>query len=237
MAKSARRHRESIRCPAVGGVEAIAEQWIALARQRRELSARHPGILDELELTRDVCVQTDEVQPSIGVVRWCWPQCLVDGQRRTELAAATKNAMETDGRDHIILKRARRQAEIGEALFQSGLVMRVVAVPGIRTPDVRAKWTADTGRVVVKRELIQPPFLRLAGDAGRRVLFELRERLALSRPPNEPRRQRVSRLTIPTGAARHVLPEAAHVLRQLTDDQVGAVSADVPLARRLLREG
>ena len=71
--------------------------------------------------------------------------------------------METDGRDHVILKRTRRQAQIGEALLQSGLVMRVVAVPGIRPADVRAEWAADTGRVVVKRELIQPPFLRLAG--------------------------------------------------------------------------
>ena len=59
---------------------------------------------------------------------------------------------------------------------------------------------ADTGRVVVKRELIQPPFLRLAGYAGNRVLLELRERLALSRPTNKPRRQRLSSLTIPAGA-------------------------------------
>ena len=173
---------------------------IALARQRRELRARHPGVLDELELTRDVRVQTDEVQPSIRVVRGRWLECFVDRQRRTELAAAAKNAMETDGRDHVILKRTRRQAQIGEALLQSGLVMRVVAVPGIRPADVGAEWAADTGRVVVKRELNSaavPAPCRLRGEsrlsraarAARPVASDQRAATPASLQPDDPHRR------------------------------------------------
>ena len=44
-----------------------AEQRVGLIEQASELGALHPGVLDELELAREVRGQADEMQPALLV--------------------------------------------------------------------------------------------------------------------------------------------------------------------------
>ena len=121
---------------------AIAEQRIALARQAGELGAHHPGVLQELELARDVRVETDEVQSALGLVGGAGCSASSgDSPGRTRGRAAGCDESERTTSDRRGSPRGPRPS-IATRLREAGRASGIVGVARIRAAHVRAERTA-----------------------------------------------------------------------------------------------
>ena len=88
----------------------LPSKRIALSRQAGELRARNPRILQELELTQNISVETDEVQSAFLIVLRCRRERSRRWQIGAVFAATPENAMIANGGHEIVSKALRAEA-------------------------------------------------------------------------------------------------------------------------------
>ena len=229
--------RETACDRAAGHRLAVADERVALGAEPGELRAGHPRVLQELELAADVGVQRDEVQATRGFAG----RSRVERARRREpwpvRATAPHHAVEAHGRDQVAEERLRAEAEVGEEPPHAGRAAGVVGVARVGASHVRAKRAAQSGGVLVVRELVEPDVLGVGVHSGHRLRPQRGERLAGAPAAHERGAERLGLREVAARLLHQELPEAAHVLLHLTHHEVGAVAAEVLLLGRVLGRG
>src|SRR5215469_4342466 len=81
---------------------AVAKQRIGFTGQCIELRIGQPGVLNELELPRDVGIQTDEVQPALRRRRCIGQRSLLGWHRSAIFTATAQDAMEPAGGNGVV---------------------------------------------------------------------------------------------------------------------------------------
>ena len=105
------RHDHAVGDRASRNRRSIAEQRIALPGQTGKFRARHPGILEKLELPGDIRVETEEVQPALRFTRRRRLKRLGRRQAGSVLPASPQNPMEADRRHHVVAIRRSVEPE------------------------------------------------------------------------------------------------------------------------------
>src|SRR5689334_14221011 len=110
------------------------------------MGAHQPGVLHELELSRDVGVKTDEAYSPL----------LVGRTVRTVCASAPQDPVEAGRRDQIVAyaaaSKTERTHELGERPTRSS---RHIGIARVGAPDMRSEWADCAIRIAVECKAVQ----------------------------------------------------------------------------------
>src|SRR5882724_9941677 len=111
---------ETIRERATRNRLAISQQRIGFAGQAGKLAAVDPGVLEKLELARNIGVETNKLETASRILRRRRFVGVVRGQARSVFATAPENPMKPDGRHQIIAKTFWTKPEHGDEFLETG---------------------------------------------------------------------------------------------------------------------
>src|SRR5438876_1779976 len=231
------RYREVGGTPATRYRLAIADQRIALVGQSGELGVHRPRVLQKLELTQDVRVETDELQPALRIVRRSRYECVLGEELGPVFAAAPQNAMKANGGHQIVSEASRAKTQHGDEFRNCSRASGVIGVARILAVHVRAERAALTHRIFGERKLVLPDLFGVGPDAGNGLFLHRHQWIAGSRAAHERGSQLVGLRGISPGLPVDELPEASDVLPQLAHHQIRSVATNILLVRSIFRGG
>src|SRR5262249_50072432 len=143
---------EAIGRPARPQRLAVAEQWIAFVGAGK-FRVGDPRPLHELELPRDVGIETDEAQASL-LVAVLAQNGILRREPRSIFATAPQDAMKPGGGQQIGVRALAVEAERAQKFCdRTARARRKIGIAGVGATDVGAERAGGCVRIIIEGEL------------------------------------------------------------------------------------